>query len=77
MSADFETVEKEALALSEPERAALIEHLVISLSDPQLDEVQQAWVDEAERRYRRHKEGKREGIPEGEFFDGIRQRFGW
>lgn len=77
MASDLEAVEKEAMALPEPQRTTLVKHLVSSLSDPDLDEVEEAWVEEAQRRYGEYKEGKREAIPEEDLFDGIRRELGW
>ncbi|MBM4045186.1 MAG: addiction module protein [Planctomycetes bacterium] len=77
MSPVLEKVEKEALALPEPERATLVEHLVNSLSDRVLNEVDEAWVAEAERRYNEYRQGRRTPIAAKDFFPGIRKALGW
>ena len=68
------TYEIEALALKLPrdERARLAEVLIASLDE--LDEVEAAWADEAERRYEELRSGKVKGVPADEVFARIRAR---
>nr|VFK20187.1 MAG: putative addiction module component, TIGR02574 family [Candidatus Kentron sp. LPFa] len=68
MSVVFEKVEHDALNLPRQERAFLADRLLSSLGDEILDDVESAWVIEAERRYREYREGKAEPIPASEVF---------
>nr|VFK30727.1 MAG: putative addiction module component, TIGR02574 family [Candidatus Kentron sp. MB]VFK34274.1 MAG: putative addiction module component, TIGR02574 family [Candidatus Kentron sp. MB]VFK76629.1 MAG: putative addiction module component, TIGR02574 family [Candidatus Kentron sp. MB] len=68
MSAILEKVEVDALSLPQQERAFLADRLLSSLGGEILDDVEEAWVLEAERRYGEYKEGRREPIPASEVF---------
>jgi putative addiction module component (TIGR02574 family) len=69
MRAVLEKVEREALRLSQAERAFLADRLISSLdTEEALGEVDAAWVAEAERRYREYGEGKRQPIAASEVF---------
>jgi len=68
MSAVLEKLEHDALCLSRQERAFLADRLLSSLDGDALTEVDEAWVVEAERRYKEYKEGKRQGIPAEDVF---------
>jgi hypothetical protein len=48
---------EKALQLDPHERALLAEHLIGSLDADEEPEVERLWVEEAERRYKEHKEG--------------------
>lgn len=57
-------IEKDLLSLPEGERARLAELLLSSLEiDP---EIQQAWIEESERRYQLFRQGKMGAIPADE-----------
>ncbi|WP_459862452.1 addiction module protein [Endothiovibrio diazotrophicus] len=47
---NLKQIEVEALHLSEEERAELAHKLLLSLDAPSVDEVESAWLEEAERR---------------------------
>ncbi len=49
--------EEQALRLPPPERAVLAEHLIASLDDLSGAQIEQMWLDEADRRYREYKKG--------------------
>ena len=51
MASKVDKLEAEALALSAPERAQLVTRLVASLDEQSSEEVELAWIEEAERRY--------------------------
>ena len=68
MSALLEKLEHEALTLPREERAFLADRLLSSLDGEVLSDVDAAWVEEAERRYREYKDGKRAGSPAQEVF---------
>ncbi|MCC5845274.1 MAG: addiction module protein [Verrucomicrobia bacterium] len=48
----------QALKLSPSDRAALAEHLIASLDELSLEQNEQLWLDEADRRHRAYKSGK-------------------
>nr|VFK40899.1 MAG: Putative addiction module component [Candidatus Kentron sp. SD]VFK47334.1 MAG: Putative addiction module component [Candidatus Kentron sp. SD] len=68
MSTILERVEQEASSLPMQERAFLADRLLSSLGGEVLDDVEAAWVIEAEKRYREHQEGRRESIPASQIF---------
>lgn len=49
-TADFETVEKQALGLCQDDRARLAHELLDSIGDLKVAEAEPLWLDEAERR---------------------------
>ncbi len=61
MSELLRKLEHEAQSLSKQERAFLADRLLSSLDGDVLDDVEKAWIAEAERRYKEYKEGKRPG----------------
>jgi putative addiction module component (TIGR02574 family) len=65
-------IEAEALKLPSHERARLAEVLIASLDEE--DEVFEAWVDEAERRYAELRSGAVKGVPADEVFARARTR---
>jgi putative addiction module component (TIGR02574 family) len=69
MTTLIEKMEHDILSLSPEERAFLADRLLSSLDDEVLSDVDVAWVAEAERRYREHKEGKRETVPAESVFE--------
>lgn len=56
-------IEEQALHLSENERAELAQKLLLSLDEPSLQEVEEAWLQEAHRRAKELDEGLVEPIP--------------
>ena len=60
---DVAEIEAKIRALSTEERAALIRTLLADLDGPEDEGVEQAWLDEAERRYRELIDGTVHGIP--------------
>ncbi len=64
----LEKIEQDALRLSNQERAFLADRLLGSLDGEELDDLDTAWLDEAERRYKEYKEGKRQGTTAQEVF---------
>jgi putative addiction module component (TIGR02574 family) len=68
-----EQVEKEALALSLKERAALAETLLQSLDGGYETATETAWITEAERRFAELKTGQVKGIPASVVLEEIRQ----
>jgi len=68
MSATLDKVEHDALSLPCNERAFLADRLLSSLGAEVLNDVETAWVQEAERRYDAYKQGKRQPIPSSAVF---------
>lgn len=68
MTKQLDKLENELLNLSQEERAFLADRLLSSLDQEVLNDIDQAWVNEAERRYAEYKKGKRKGIPSSEVF---------
>ena len=68
MSVTLEKLEQDALKLPHQERAFLADRLLSSLGGEILDDIEEAWVIEAERRYREYREGRAEPIPASEVF---------
>lgn len=68
MAALLEKIEHDALRLSRQERAFLADRLLSSLDGQELNDIDAAWLDEAERRYQEYKKGKRPGIAAQEVF---------
>ncbi len=66
----IEQVEAEVLKLPRPVRARLAETLISSLDED--SEIEQAWVNEAERRYQRYRAGEEEAIPAAQALAEIR-----
>lgn len=61
-------IESEALNLDIQDRAKLAGKLLMSLDEPAASEVEQLWIDEAERRLDDFRSGKIQGVPANEVF---------
>ena len=61
-------IESEALNLNIQARAKLAGKLLMSLDEPSVSEVEQLWLDEAERRLDEYRTGKVQGVPVNEVF---------
>ena len=68
MHVKLEKLEQEALSLSRQQRAFLADRLLSSLDGDVLNDVDTAWIVEAEQRYKEYKEGKRQGITAQDVF---------
>lgn len=68
MHSKLEKLEHEALSLSRQQRAFLADRLLSSLDGDVLNDVDTAWIVEAEQRYKEYKEGKRQGIAAQDVF---------
>ncbi len=60
---DSKTIEREALHLPTSERAKLAQKLLLSLDDLSESELEQLWLDEAERRAREIDDGLVQLVP--------------
>ncbi len=63
MTALLERIEREAKELSREERERLASDLIAGLDSVPVSEVDQAWIDEAERRYDDWKAGRTTAVP--------------
>lgn len=63
-----------ALFLPREERAKLVEKLLLSLNVPTQKEVDQLWIEEAEKRVNEYDEGKIEAIDGEQVFHDIRNQ---
>ena len=77
MSPRLQQIEAEALRLPPEERESLAGVLVQSLEDASVNEIDAAWIEEAERRFQKWRAGKTDGIPSEKFFSEIRRDLGW
>lgn len=76
MSSVFDKIEKQARALRPKEKAALALRLIEQL-DPNVDpNVEQLWIEEAERRYNAYLAGELKAIPGDEVMARTRKRLG-
>jgi putative addiction module component (TIGR02574 family) len=68
MSKESDEILAKAMELSLDQRAQLAGKLLLSLDEPSGPEVERLWMQEAERRLRKFREGTTEGIPADEVF---------
>ena len=74
MAKTVEDIENEIRSLSTDDRMHLLRDLIADLDGPMDKNVEKAWLDEAERRYKELKEGEVELIPAEEVFSQARAR---
>jgi len=74
MTALLERIEREAKALSREDRERLVSDLVAGLEDAPLSEVDQAWIEEAERRHDAWKAGRTEAVPAEQAIAEMREK---
>lgn len=72
MTSRIKKIEKEALQLTPRERAILAERLLHSLDEEEDADVERAWIEEAERRYKEFKKGNATARPIDEVLWEIR-----
>ena len=77
MSPHLKEIEEQALLLPPEDKEVLIQRLVNSLDNAPLTDVDEAWIEEAEKRYKEYKEGVTKGIPGEKIFAAIRRELGW
>jgi len=70
-------IEQEVRELSREERERLAADLLAGLADEPLSKIDQAWIEEAERRFNDLSAGRTQGVPANMVFDKIRREFGW
>ncbi len=71
MSADLSKLERDAERLSAKDRARLIRRLISSLERKDDGDIEQAWLDEAEKRLVAYRNGQTTARPGEEVFDEI------
>ncbi|MDZ7827819.1 MAG: addiction module protein [Gammaproteobacteria bacterium] len=76
MTRQIKELEREIRALSEEEKIELLRALVDELDAPADLDVERAWLETSQRRYRELVEGQVEGIPGPEVFQRLRDRLG-
>jgi len=76
MAKAVKDIEREILELSSEERAELIRSLIADLDAPADANVERAWLETSQRRYRELVEGKVKGVPGPLVFDRLRKRLG-
>jgi putative addiction module component (TIGR02574 family) len=74
MARTIEKIEKEIRSLSATEKAQLLRSLITELDAPSDDDVEQAWLEEAQRRHRELVEGKVKGVPGERVFENLQSR---
>lgn len=77
MSARLLEIERKAFRLPVKDREVLAERLIQSLEGGRLTLVEEAWVEEAERRFSVWRRGEREGVAAKLAFKRIRKDLGW
>ena len=72
----IEELEEELLKLSEPEKKQLLRRLIADLDEGRDEDAEQAWLKEAQRRYKELKDGVVNAVPAGEAIARARERLG-
>jgi len=74
MAKTIEDIENELRSLSADDRMHLLRELIADLDGAMDEDVEKAWLEEAERRYKELKEGEVELIPAEDVFFRARAR---
>ena len=74
MARPLHEIEKEVQALSSEYKAALLRALIADLDGEVDEDVERAWLEEAQRRYRDLEEGRVKAVPAEEVFARARSR---
>ena len=75
MGMTYDQLEKEIRMLTVHEKAALARTLIEELDGEADENVEAAWADESERRYKAFLDGKLEAVPAEEVIASAKQRF--
>ncbi|MDH3420067.1 MAG: addiction module protein [Gammaproteobacteria bacterium] len=75
MAKSLSEIESEARQLSTKERARLVRRLLATLENEDEGDVEQAWLDEAERRLAAYRSGETTARPAEEVFEAILSRY--
>lgn len=76
MAEAVKDIEREIRALNSEERVELMRSLIAELDAPADENVERAWLETSQRRYRELVEGKVKGVPGPLVFDRLRKRLG-
>lgn len=76
MAKAVKEIEQEIRSLSNDEKLALLRSLIAELDSPGDPNVEQAWLETSQRRYRELVEGKVKGVPGPLVFERLRDRLG-
>lgn len=76
MSEQSRKIEKQAQELSAKQRARLAMALIESLDSGEDEDVEDLWLDEAERRLEDYRTGRIEALPANEVFERIEKKLG-
>ena len=74
MSRAIDEIENEVLNLPLKERAILVEHLIVSLDKGEDVDAEELWLQEAEKRYEKYKEGKTTSRPLEQVLQDIKSK---
>ena len=74
MSTDVAEIETKIRSLSLEDKTELIRALIAELDGPADGDVERAWLQEAQRRYREVVEGKVQPVPGERVFENLRAR---
>lgn len=72
----IEELEEELVNLSDPEKKQLLRRLIADLDEGRDEDVERAWLEEAQRRYKELKDGVVKAVPAGEAIARARERLG-
>ena len=75
MAKSLSEIESEARQLSTRERARLVRRLLATLENADEGDVEQEWLDEAERRLAAYRRGETNARPAEEVFEAILSRY--
>jgi hypothetical protein len=76
MARAVKDIEREIRELSSEDRVELIRTLIAELDAPADANVERAWLESSQRRYRELVEGRVKGVPGPLVFDRLRKRLG-
>ena len=76
MTRPVQDIEREIRALSPEDKLDLLRALIAELDAPADPNVERAWLETAQRRYRELADGKVQGIPGPLVFERLRARLG-
>ena len=76
MARAVKDIEREIRGLSSDEKVELMRSLIAELDAPADANVERAWLETSQRRYRELVEGKVQGVPGPLVFDRLRKRLG-
>lgn len=72
MSVEIAAIEAKIRSLSREDKVELIRALIAELDAPADSDVERAWLEEAQRRYREITEGKVQPVPAERVFENLR-----